>query len=120
MPLTDCWFEQDLCRARGDNFPFAFNLTDEAGDAIDITGYTFELTVDPSDEPVDDANNLFSLSGVITDAVNGRVEFRPSTVDMDQTPDIYFYDVQQIDDDGYRRTIIKGQLEIKQDVTKTP
>ncbi len=108
----------DICRSRGDNFPFQFTIQDSAGVAIDITGFSFLMTVDPEPDPSDALNNLFQLTGTIVDGPNGRVDFEPTTVDMDQTPDTYFYDVQMIDVGLAVRTAVKGEFEIQQDITK--
>ena len=111
--------EVNICRKRGDTFPFQLTIKDEDGVAIDITGDTFLLTVDPSPAPTDAVNNLFQLAGVITDAPNGVVEFTPGAVEADQDPSVYFYDVQQTEAiTGDIRTILYGQWEVVQDITK--
>lgn len=108
----------ELCRKRGDTFPDQFTLKDAAGVVIDITGFSFLLTVDPSPTPSDALGNLFQLTGTITDAANGVVEFAPSAVQSDQTPSTYFYDIQWTDGAGAIRTIIVGEYIITQDITK--
>ncbi len=109
----------DVDRTRGDNHPFAFQLFKADGITVEpVTGFTFKFTVDPDNEPVTSTNNLFQLTGVITDGANGKFEFRPSTANMDQTPDIYFYDVEMVDGGAFVRTPIRGKLTIEQDITK--
>lgn len=109
----------DLDRVRGDNYPFRFQIFQKDGVTPEvITGFTFTMTVDPEVDPVNATNNLFQLSGVITDGPNGKVEFRPTLLNMDLTPDTYFYDVQMIDDGPYTRTPVRGKLNIEQDITK--
>lgn len=108
----------DFCRRRGDTYPVAFTLNDSAGVPIDITGFTFILTVDPESDPVDALNNLFSIAGVITDAVNGTFTITPTAPDADQIPDTYFYDLQQTDGLGAIRTIAVGQWQVVQDISK--
>lgn len=108
----------DLCRRRGDSFADQFTLKDASGTAINITGFSFTLTVDPSSEPSDALNNLFALTGTITDAPGGVVEFAPTPVQSDVTPQTYFYDIQQTDGGGAIRTIVTGQYVITQDITK--
>lgn len=108
----------DLCRRRGDTFADIFTLKDSAGVAIDISsGYSFLLTVDPSESPVNSDNNLFQLTGVIVDGPNGKVSFAPSAVQSDQPPATYFYDIQQTLS-GVVRTIVVGEYDIVQDITK--
>ena len=108
----------ELCRRRGDTFVDKFIVKDAAGVVVNITGFSFLLTVDPSPTPTTSGNNLFQLTGVITDAVNGAVEFGPSAGQANQTPSTYFYDIQQIDAGGALRTIAIGTYIFEQDVTK--
>ncbi len=116
--LNICPVAIDLCISRGDTTPWTFTILNSAGAAINITGFSFLLTVDPSDEPTSSANNLFQLTGTITDAANGVVQFELSAVQADQTPSVYFFDLQQTDGAGKLRTIAKGEYEFKQDITK--
>lgn len=107
-----------LIRKRGDTRPDQFTVTSKrTGAAIDITGYTFLLTVDPSPEPIDAANNLFQLTGVIVDAANGLVEFTPTLVQADNVGD-YYYDAQLIDSGGHVETFSSGKYKFRQDITK--
>jgi hypothetical protein len=110
--------EINLCRRRGDTFADEFTIKDAAGAVIDISGFSFLLTVDPSPNPTDSGNNLFQLTGSLTDPTNGVVQFAPSAVQSDQTPSVYFYDIQMTDGGGAIRTIAVGEYEIFQDVTK--
>lgn len=111
----------NITRKRGDTYADEWEVTSETtGAAIDITGYTFLLTVDPEKAPEDDTNNLFQITGVITDAENGLVEFAPSSVQADNLGS-YFYDIQMIDDTSptpRKRTIDSGKYKFVQDITK--
>lgn len=120
MPTTLnlCPVEIDLCFTRADTLPFSFTIQDEAGTVIDITGGTFLLTVSSIPDPPDGTTQVFQLSGTITDGPNGVVEFQPSSANLDQSPGILYYDVQWTNASGDVRTIVKGALEIRQDVTK--
>ncbi len=109
----------ELCRRRGDTFADQFTLKDVSGSPIDITGFSFLMTVDPSPTPPDAMSNLFQLAGTITDAANGVVEFAPTVMQADQTPSTYFYDIQQTDAGSAIRTIVVGDYIIEQDITKT-
>lgn len=107
----------NITRTRGDTFPFVMTITDSAGAAIDITGFSFLLTVDPSDEPADATGNVFQLVGAVIDAVNGKVQFTPSVADADNVGE-FFHDTQQIDAASAVRTIAKGKYTLLQDITK--
>lgn len=107
----------DILRARGDTYANIVVVTDAVGAAVDITGYSFLMTIDPSKAPVDNTNNLFQLTGIITDAPNGRVEFEPTAIQTDLVGS-YFYDIQMTDDAGRIRTIATGKYKFVQDITK--
>lgn len=117
--LNLCPLVIDFCLSRGDSVAFTFTLkTGNPALAIDITGSTFLLTVDPEPNPADAVNNLFQLAGTLTNPTGGVVQFQPTPVDLDQTPGVYFHDVQWTDSSGAIRTIAAGEFEIQQDVTK--
>lgn len=108
----------DITRVRGDTFPFTFTIKDSAGGVVVITGYTFKLTVDPSDEPPNAENNLFVLNGDIGDGTKGEVEFTPTAEQADQVPATYYFDVEMTDTASAIRTIVKGEWVVVQDITK--
>ena len=107
----------DICRIRGDTFPFTVTIS-QGGSPVDISGYTIVMTVDPSEEPSDALNNLFSLTGTVTDGPNGQVTFALTAPDADQTPGEYYHDMQFTDLSGNIRTFAKGSYEVIQDITK--
>ncbi len=118
--LNLCPKDITICVTRGDTLPFAFNVKDDSDPAvaIDITGFSFLLTVDPDPNPTDATDNVFQLTGTITDGPNGVVQFQMTPAQADQTPGALFYDLQQTDTGGNIRTLAKGKFEFKQDVTK--
>ena len=116
--LNVCPIALDFCISRGDTTPWTFTIQDSDGVAVDITGFSYLLTVDPSDVPIDALNNLFQLTGTLITPLSGIVQFEMSAVQADQTPSEYFYDLQQTDGTGKIRTITKGIFEFIQDVTK--
>lgn len=116
--LNICPVELDICVTRGDTTPWTFTVKSDSTTPVDITGFSFILTVDPSDEPSGAGDNLFALTGAITDALNGIVQFSMSVAQADQTPNVYFHDLQMTDGASALRTIAKGEFEFKQDITK--
>ena len=109
----------DLTRTRGDTYRIVFRIKDDANVSVDISTWTdFLLTVDPAKDPVDATNNVGQITGVVIDGPNGRVAFSPSGTVADATPNKYYYDCQAVDDNGEKRTFIKGKYEVKQDITK--
>lgn len=109
-----------ITRYRGDTVPDLYTITDDDGVAIDIsTGYSFKMTVNTEKNPADNTNEVFSVTGQITDGPNGIVSFSPSTLQADQTPGTYYYDVQMVYPSGAIRTLEKGRYVIVQDITKS-
>lgn len=110
---------KNICWARGDSDAKGFVVQDSAGVAVNITGFSFRLTVNTDKNPTQNVGEeLFTIVGVITDAVNGKVAFAPTSTDTDQIPGKYFYDVEQTDGSGLISTVIKGVAQIIQDISK--
>ncbi len=110
--------EKDICWGRGDSDAKGFVVQDSAGTAIDITGFTFKMTVSSDRDPADQVNEQFTIVGVIGDPLVGTVSFAPTTVNTDIIPGIFFYDIEQTDVSARIKTIIKGKCRIIQDITK--
>ena len=109
---------KDIIRKRGDTYADEFKIvSDTTGSVIDITDHTFLLTVDPEEKPTDTTNNIFQITGVITEASNGLVSFTPTVAQADNLGN-FFYDLQMTEPDGKIRTIESGVFEIVQDITK--
>lgn len=109
---------RDLLRRRGDTFADEFEITSETtGLAINIAGYDFVMTVATKPNPSDATLKLFEITGNITDAANGLVEFVPTASDTNRVG-VFYYDIQMIDGVSRVRTVETGKYEIKQDITK--
>jgi hypothetical protein len=106
-------------RRRGDTYGDEIIVKDSDGNIVPIAGYTFTMTLDPSKSPADATNNLYSLTGTILDAPNGRVEFVPTAQQADQTPGVYYYDIQMVDGLGRKRTIALDKYTYTQDISKS-
>lgn len=105
-------------RKRGDTYADEFIIKSATtGLPINIAGYFFTLTLDPSRAPEDASGNVYALSGTILDAPNGRVEFAPTAIQADQLG-AFYYDVQMVDGAGRKRTVVAGKYTYKQDITK--
>lgn len=116
--LDICPEEIDICISRGDTVPFTFSIKDSTGAAVNITGFSFLLTVDPTEDPTTSAGNLFQLTGTITNGPGGVVQFGMTTGQANQTPAVYFFDLQMTDTAAKIRTVAKGKFEFHQDITK--
>jgi len=111
MPLID------ITRFRGDTIPIVFNVTSNSV-AVDITGWTFTLTIDPNDAPGDALDNVLQLTGVLTTPLQGEVTFTMTAIQADIPPGAYNYDVQAVDVGGVIRTFGVAKFIITQDITK--
>lgn len=108
----------DIIRKRGDTYAHEIEVTSEStGSVIDIAGFSFLLTVDTEKLPSNSDNNLFQITGSITDGPNGLVEFVPTPQQADNVGN-YFYDIQMTDGAGRIRTIDSGKYKVIQDITK--
>lgn len=107
----------DIERKRGDTYPIEILVVDDAGAVVNITGATFLFTVDPEKDPATSTNNKFQLSGVITNAAGGAVEFRPSAANVNLLGTFY-HDIQMTDSGGFISTLNKGKFKLVQDITK--
>lgn len=109
---------QNLNFDEGDDFPYSVTLTDENGDAIDLTGYTFYMTIKKKKNDSDE-NAVFKKTVTsIPNPTLGRVTI---TIDRDDTlsisPGIYSYDIKYKDDGGDIRTVIYGDFKLIQAIT---
>lgn len=108
----------DFTRKRGDDYPDQFQvLSKTTGLPVDISGYSFLMTIDPDDRPVNSDNNLFQMVGTITNSTSGLVEFQPLASDVDNIG-VYYQDIQMTDTAGKIRTVDHGKYEFTQDITK--
>ncbi len=108
---------KDFCRKRGDDYTFILTIKDSAGVVIDITGFSFLLTIDPAQFPTGNSNNIAQLTGIIVSGSAGTVRFEPTSASVVSLGNFY-YDVQQTDGAGKVRTILIGRWDIEQDITK--
>jgi len=113
----------DLCYARGDTGPITIRFKDD-GSNFNFTGWlSIALTVDTLENPADALTNVIAFDGTFdSDRESGLVAFRPpSQIASDAlTPAAgLFYDVQGLNADSEKVTLLKGgSFEIIQDITK--
>jgi len=109
-----------ICWARGDFDPKVFTIVDASGNALDISGSTFILSVDSLKNPTDTMTQQFTATGTfVTDGPDGKGQFQPADAsETDIAPDRYFYDIQETLGTGQKRTLIKAAALIIQDITK--
>ena len=108
----------DIIRYRGDTAADQITVQTPAGAALDVTGFSFILSVNSLESPPTTATELYTINGIIIDAAGGVVEFVPSPAQADQKPAEYYYDIQMTDDITRIKTIEYGKYTYVQDRTK--
>lgn len=103
-------------RKRGDDAP------DEITVPFDNSGFSYKLTVNTEKDPDPTGpppvgTELVSSIGAIG-GPSGLVSFPFSAGDADQVPGSYWYDIEQTDMAGKKKTIAKNQYIYHMDVTK--
>jgi hypothetical protein len=113
MPsLTICPANFDIFVCQGDELPWSFTLKGSNGSAVDITGYIFTMDVDELENPnpATTTTQLFSLSGTISDAPNGVVEFALEALQAQTDVGRYYYKLYVTDADGHTYTAVVGRF----------
>lgn len=92
MPvLSICPASFDIYAYQGDELPWSFTIRGSNGQAIDITGYLFDLDVDELEDPVGVTTQVFHLDGTITNASGGVVEFAMDSLQAVTAVGRYYY-----------------------------
>lgn len=111
----------DIEMSRGDSYPLTMTIKSRStGLPIDLTGYSFLMTVSSDKDPVDDTNEVFQVAGVVdADQVAnpGKVSFTPTTSDT-ATPGKFYYDIQWTVGATVRSWNKKNRFTITQDISK--
>ena len=114
---------KDICWARGDTKPRVFTIK-SGGVAIDISGSTFRMAVNTEKDPSAAAPGtvLFTVAGAfVTDGTDGKIQFAPAPAtwaDALELPLTAFYDIEETDGASAIETLIKGNVQIVQDIAK--
>jgi hypothetical protein len=107
----------DITRYRGDTRRIQRTVTLD-GAAVNITDWSFVLTINREYEPDDTDAQVAQIVGVIADAAAGVVEFTPTLTDV-ATAGSYYYDIEAVDAGGSVSTLDKGAFTLLQDITKS-
>jgi hypothetical protein len=108
-----------ITRFRGDTSAIPFVVRNARTGAVkNIAGASFRLTVNTEENPEDDSNELFALTGVITDEDFGRLQFAPTLEQADQAPGEYWYDIEMTEAGGGIETLAKAPWIVRQDISK--
>ena len=103
---------------RGDTLTITVTVTDDEGDAFDLTSYTMKLTVKNNSQDTD-ANALIgpitaTISAPTTGVGSIAISAVQSAVDIGE----YVYDIQINNSTTDVKTIVKSTFTVLDDVTK--
>ncbi len=101
---------------KGDTRQFTVTVTDGNDDALDLTSYTMVFTA-KNDIALTDAEANISSTAVVATPASGIGVFTLIPGDTTIDVDTYFYDVQISDSSDNVFTVVKGTLEISDQVT---
>lgn len=111
--------DQDFAFDQGDDETFAITREDSDGNAKDISGYTFWLTI-KSNRSDSDANAVVQNKVTShTDAANGQTEIDLTNSDTNSLAGNYHYDIQEKTDGGSVNTLVQGTMYFRTDVTNS-
>lgn len=89
---------ENIRRKQGDTYPIEATILDSSGSAYDLTGVTeVKLGVDQRDALVVSDTPDLVVTGSVTDAVNGLVEFPLSAPDAALAVGTYNAEIQMLD-----------------------
>lgn len=101
----------DIRLQRGDDLVEQFTFTDDDGEALDLSGYTFASQL----RQTADGTLLATFTVSVSDNVVSRTLSRTVTATLDGT---YVHDLQWTDPSGRVRTLLSGEVEVVEDVTR--
>ena len=104
---------------RGDDAIIQIHMTEDEAD-VDITGWTFWLTIKKDIEVADAAAEIQKKVTSHTDPTHGITEFRLLNTDTDDLSGVYSYDVQYKDTSNpvIVKTLLIGNMSFRKDVTR--
>lgn len=101
---------------RRDSPSITVNVSGTAG-TVDITGYKFFFTVKEVDTDTDANAKISKDVSSHSNPSIGQTVISMGTADTNIEPKIYVYDIQMKDTASKITTLLKGEFEVKQDVT---
>lgn len=109
--------KQDITMAQLNDVPLKLTFTDSDGVAITVTSYSFFFTIKKF-ETDSDTNAVYKSA--TTDWV---LSTNTATLDltrtiMDLSAEIYYYDIQYINDSDNKIMVVKGNITIDASITR--
>ena len=108
-----------ICWGRGDTKRKVFTIKDGNGNALDVSGSSFILSVNTLKSPPDGTTLQFAIaSAFVNGGTDGQIYFAPAPGDTDLPSGNYFYDLQETDVNTEVDTLYKARCLIVQDISK--
>ncbi len=107
-----------ITRFRGDTSSDEFSIyNNTTGAPANLTGSSLVLTINSVLNPTDASQQLFQMTGNVSDPTTGVVDFTPTLLQANNLG-TYYFDIQLTDNAGVIRTLVKDVYEFVQDITK--
>jgi len=106
----------DVTCRKGDTFELEFTFSDDAGDTINLTGYTWKMDVKETDTSSSDviADSSFSYTGTVLGVLTITAS---ASVMAAVSGGLYVYDLQSTNS-GVVKTWVYGIFKINEDVSE--
>ena len=104
----------NLVLHQGDDVSLPFRFGTEE-DPIDLTGYTAKAQIRKKESP--DSELLADFTCTIPDATDGIVIVVLASEDAALLPKLCYWDLELNNGSGFRRTYVKGKVDVGREVT---
>ena len=105
--------DYNVILVNGDDLFLSVTIQTRDGDIVDLTDYTFNFGVK---EQYKDEEFVFEVAGVVANPATGVVEFTKETKTLELEIWNYVYDIEAIDPNNKRITLLRGFFTIKNNV----
>lgn len=80
----------------------------DTGEAIDVTGHIFVLTVNSDEDPLNTDNQQFAITAIHENSVAGLIYFPYTSTEADIATGTYYYDIEWTDQNTETETLEDG------------
>ena len=105
--------DYNIILVNGDDLFLSVTIQDRDEVIVDVTGYTFNLKVK---EKYTDTTDVLNVVGVADNPTSWVVEFSSETSTLDLTIGNYVYDIEMIDTEDKKTTVLRGYFTVKNNV----
>ena len=108
--------------ARGDTWTLKFTVKDSDGNAVDITGNSYWMTLKSSATAEDSSADaqIGPIGSGSPESTSGIIYMTfSSTLTETLSPGTYNYDLQEVDSSSNITTLLIGKVKVVRDITRT-